>query len=153
MARKKAPEPEPEVIEDEKPNCYGTFDGSEPCLEECTLLDACRRLTGKLNSPTRGLSRKRAIRIFCRSCNGGSSRAGCTDCCCEFYPWLPEHRQLAGPPDLWWATAAAVDLDKAEREARIKKRTIKKDGFLPGIDEEGEEPEDHEEEDEEDDEN
>ena len=94
--------------------------------------------TGRLNSKpsetkkfgTKGLSRKRAIRIFCRSCNGGSTRAGCPDFCCEFYPWLPEHRQLAGPPDLWWVTSPANELDRAEMVARLQKRKIKKEDLF-----------------------
>jgi hypothetical protein len=149
MARKKqVPPPEPKVEEDEKPSCYGTYDGRDLCLKQCDYLDSCRRTTGKLHSPTRGLSRSRAIRVFCRSCNGGSSRAGCPDFCCPFYPWLPEHRQLAGAPDLWWSTTPSFKLDEAEREARLQKRKIRKEEFQPGDDVVPEDEEDSDDDDE-----
>jgi hypothetical protein len=150
MVRKKQQQlqdqvPEPLEEEMDKPECYGTFDGSRECLKKCALLDVCRRLTGRLNSPdspTKGLSRKKAIKAFCRSCNGGSTRAGCSAFCCQFYPWLPEHRQLAGPPDLWWFNTPSHKLDEAEKAARSQKRKIKKDDFIPGLDEGSEDEDD-----------
>lgn len=150
MVRKKTSEPEPEVVEYEKPNCYGTFDGSEPCLKECTMLVPCRLLTGKLKGGeyrSRKPNKSRAIKAFCKSCNGGSVRAGCPDFSCPFYYLLPEPRRLAGPPELWWCNSPISKWDEAERKSRLQKRTIKEDGFLPGIDEEGEEPEENDDDD------
>lgn len=139
---------------EETPPCYGTFDGSSACLKECVILDTCRRLTGKRNSPTRGLSKGRAIKAFCRGCNG-SSRAGCPCAACPFYAFLKPHRQLAGDADLWW-TGPAGTWEKAELEAHRKKRTIREDtverlhdcGSDTGDDLDGDDEEDEGEEDE-----
>lgn len=115
----------PESTEEEsrRPECYGTFEPVPACLKECSMLDSCRRLKGKLNSPTRGLSRKRSDRAFCFSCNGGSLRLGCIDPVCPKYAFLPKSKQEAGPPDLWW-TQPSSKWDELEQAARKVKREI-----------------------------
>jgi hypothetical protein len=104
------------VVSEERPTCYGNWADCAPC-QGCDIAVMCRRLQGRLQSRTRGLSRSRAQRAFCRSCVGGSAREGCTDTVCPHYAFLPAKKQLKGPPNLWWCAPSAT-WNEAEQRAR-----------------------------------
>jgi len=62
---------------------------------------------------------------------GGSARDGCTDPICSHYAFLPEKKQLRGPPNLWWCGPAST-WNEAEQRARGAKTIL----LLDEIDEE-----------------
>lgn len=137
MGRKKSIDPRTVVKEKliaKNPECYGAFDGSDTvCTEDCAKMEACRRLKGKLNSPIRGLSRKRAIQAFCWECNGGTSHApDCNDTACPFYVFRKKNE---GKPNLWWCQEAGK-WNQLSQEARGVVKVIKSIDEAVEVDEE-----------------
>lgn len=129
-----------EQLESKNPECYGAFDQEDStCTEECAKMEACRRLRGKLFSPTRGLSRKRAIQAFCWECNGGTSHApDCKDTACPFYVFRKKNE---GTPNLWW-TQEASKWNRLSQEARGVIKVIESTEEVEVDEEEDEEDED-----------
>lgn len=101
--------------EEEQPGCYGTYEDDHPdCSpKKCDWIDRCKRLTGRKNSPTAGLSRARAMKAFCYECNGGTSFApDCLSIACPLYPWRTRNEL---EPNLWWMGAAKTWNEASQR--------------------------------------
>lgn len=88
--------------EEDRPGCYGTFEDDHPdCTpKKCDWVDRCKRLTGRKNSKTAGLSRARAMKAMCYECQGGTNRGpDCNAPACPLYPWMSKAEE---EPRLWW---------------------------------------------------
>ena len=100
----------------DRPDCYETWEKGHPSCKQCGVNAACRRATALAaaraarkggQSRNAGKSRSRSDKALCWECRGGTSRIPCRGPICPKYTFLPEEKQDAGPPDLWWTLPAS----------------------------------------------